>query len=76
MSGNVFEWCSDRWGIYPSYDETNPTGPTTGSVRVQRGGSWFMSAFGCRVVYRNSYSTSGPAFGWYDYGFRLAFSSN
>lgn len=40
MLGNVLEWCSDWYAPYPEVDETNPTGPDTGEVRVMRGGSW------------------------------------
>ncbi|MDY3733019.1 MAG: SUMF1/EgtB/PvdO family nonheme iron enzyme [Alloprevotella sp.] len=65
MSGNVWEWCSDRYGDYPSSPQTNPTGPSSGSDRVGRGGSWVNSAAYCRVAYRN-YGTptgSGDALG-------------
>ena len=40
MSGNVYEWCSDRYGIYSRESQTNPKGPSSGSFRVVRGGSW------------------------------------
>ncbi|MGM9807117.1 MAG: formylglycine-generating enzyme family protein, partial [Candidatus Onthomorpha sp.] len=40
MSGNVWEWCNDRYGDYQSYSQTNPTGPSKGWRRVLRGGSW------------------------------------
>jgi formylglycine-generating enzyme required for sulfatase activity len=54
MSGNVWEWCSDWEGSYSSNAQTNPTGPSTGSYRVVRGGNWSLGARFCRVSYRNS----------------------
>ncbi len=38
--GNVLEWCHDWYGSYSSASATNPTGPTTGSHRLLRGGGW------------------------------------
>ena len=40
LSGNVAEWCHDWLGAYTSDDQTNPTGATTGTDRVVRGGDW------------------------------------
>ncbi|WOZ80522.1 SUMF1/EgtB/PvdO family nonheme iron enzyme [Segatella hominis] len=48
MSGNVWEWCQDRYGSYSSFYLTNPTGSYSGSLRVYRGGSWDCSARLCR----------------------------
>ena len=55
MSGNVWEWCQDWKDDYSSSAQSNPAGPTTGSDRVRRGGSWYGSygsAAGCRAAYR------------------------
>ena len=71
MSGNVWEWCSDWKGEYSSASQQNPIGATTGSNRVNRGGSWFASAGICRVAYRISFT---PTYRNYDLGFRLALS--
>jgi formylglycine-generating enzyme len=54
MSGNVFEWCWDRHGIYTSDSETDPAGPETGDQRVLRGGYWNSTAGECRISYRKS----------------------
>ena len=69
MSGNVWEWCSDRHGDYSSGSQTNPKGPTLGSYRVYRGGSWINYARYCRVSYRNS---SNPDLRGSNLGLRLA----
>ena len=69
MSGNVWEWCQDNWSIYSNSSQTNPTGPSTGSYRICRGGSWYNDAKYCRVSYRdNSYPTDT----FNDLGLRLA----
>ena len=69
MSGNVLEWCQDRYGHYNSEAQNNPKGPSSGSYRVNRGCSWISDASYCRVSYR-SYSTPDER---YDFlGLRLA----
>jgi len=47
----VWEWCSDWWGSYTSAAKTNPTGPTSGTSRVFRGGSWYYDATLCHVAF-------------------------
>ena len=71
MTGNVKEWCSDWFGLYTSDSQTNPQGPSSGSARVLRGGSWKTYAQGSRVSFRHldgSESSNANA------GFRLVLS--
>ncbi|MDD5817875.1 MAG: formylglycine-generating enzyme family protein [bacterium] len=69
MSGNVWEWCNDWKGSYTSTLQTNPTGTNRGLSRVNRGGSWYNDAIGCRVSYRNNNS---PTYSTNYLGLRLA----
>jgi formylglycine-generating enzyme required for sulfatase activity len=59
MTGNVFEWCWDWYATYSALSQTNPRGPTSGTSRVLRGGSFFVTELYCPVVFRNSNSPEG-----------------
>jgi formylglycine-generating enzyme required for sulfatase activity/tRNA A-37 threonylcarbamoyl transferase component Bud32 len=52
MHGNVYEWVQDWYSDYPSVSVTDPTGPSSGSYRVFRGGSWGDIARRCRAADR------------------------
>ena len=54
QSGNVSEWVWDIYGSYPAGSQTNPTGPTTGTNRIKRGGAYNTAASVCTVSNRVS----------------------
>ena len=70
MAGNVSEWCQDWLGQYSSASVTNPTGPTTGSFRMLRGGDWVSNSTDCRASNRGD--TITPDFIYKSIGFRVA----
>ena len=70
MSGNISELCQDWYGSYISGSQTNPTGTSSGSERVKRGGEFAMIAEGCTVSYRSGIPPDRRYYHWL--GGRLA----
>jgi len=72
MHGNVYEWCQDWYGSYPSGSVTDPTGAASGSDRVFRGGSWFSFSVNYRSAFRYGHTPDNRHF---NHGFRVLRSS-
>jgi formylglycine-generating enzyme required for sulfatase activity len=55
MHGNLYEWCGDYYyeSWYAASTSNDPIGPSAGSNRVIRGGSWLYFASNCRSAYRH-----------------------
>lgn len=68
MAGNVFEWCLDFFEVYKSKECVNPRGPSSGTKRMYRGGSWKSRAGNLRTTARNF---NLPEYSSNDVGFRV-----
>lgn len=68
MHGNVSEWVWDYYGEYPTDEQTDPAGPTSGTLRVYRGGGWNDFAKNMRSAYRATLEQNKGSF---NIGFRL-----
>jgi len=68
MHGNVYEWCLDIYGNYPTSPVTDPRGADSGSKHVLRGGGWDCRADHCRSAFRFDDS---PSSSYRDCGFRI-----
>jgi len=72
MSGNVWEWCWDRYEPYSQEPRTDPQGAETGNYRVRRGGSWLSQAQHGRVANRYLHN---PSYSFTNVGFRICRSA-
>lgn len=73
MHGNVWEWCNDWYGTYPTAPQTNPKGVATGTYRVIRGGGLKYSAHNCRSAFRGGNDSYISLFSDVIIGFRVVF---
>ena len=69
MAGNAMEWVADWLATYPAGDATDPTGPASGTVKVEKGGWWGANRYVARAAYRHF--EDPPSYGDKHIGFRI-----
>ena len=75
LAGNVWEWCRDRYGMYPFGEQADPVGSENGSNRVLRGGSFDSDPDELRSAYRSGSLPTGSKHWFCRYGVRVAWSA-
>jgi formylglycine-generating enzyme required for sulfatase activity len=74
VTGNVWEWCEDWYSpnYYAQSAHRDPRGPTTGTTRVERGGSYLCHASYCRRYRVSARLGAEPESSTGNLGFRVA----
>ena len=68
LAGNTWEWCLDWYTNYPTGTVIDPQGPTNGTQKAFRGGTFNSTAAACRSAERNKVE---PGSGFNTLGFRV-----
>ncbi len=76
MHGNAWEWCAAWYERYSGRSLIDPTGPSQGTDRVFRGGSWNHAASYCRSANRTATGLSFEGFDFLGIGFRVAMNAS